>query len=106
MELNNNYWGGEFSAEEEDPSASVEIKVDAPETTEAITESDRVRARVAVSRGESELYFIKIPNCDYSKLETHPAGGDVYEIVYNGTVFGYTTNKNAFGAKEGEIKYQ
>lgn len=72
---------------------------------ESITEGDRIRARVAVSRGESEMYFIKIPPCDFSMLETHPAGGDVFEIVHNETVFGYTKNKDAFGASDPEVKY-
>lgn len=67
------------------------------ERVESIRESDRVRARVAVMRGESELYFIKIPP-DVNMLETRPAGKDLYEVVYHDIVYGYTNNPHVFGA--------
>lgn len=95
-----NWWGvnPEQTKTESQPAYSAGGEI---EKVESIHESDRVRARVAVMRGESELYFIKIPP-DINKLETRPAGGNVYEVVYHDIVYGYTNNPNTFSSGQNE----
>lgn len=94
-----NWWGitpKQINKKKDDPLIQKGGEI---EKVGAIHESDRVRARVAVMRGESELYFIKIPP-DINMAETRPAGGDLYEIVYHDIVYGYTSNRNAFGTSK------
>jgi hypothetical protein len=52
-------------------------------------------------RGEAELYFIKIPP-DVNMLETRPAGGNIYEVVFHDIVYGYTNNRNIFSGEKPE----
>lgn len=98
-----NWWGA--NPERAEPQIVPEdTKSGEIEKVESIHESDRVRARVAVMRGESELYFIKIPP-DVNMLETRPAGKDLYEVVYHDIVYGYTNNPHAFGAPSSPESY-
>jgi len=93
-----NWWGVNPDQPQDQPTGEAIVPNNNGEIqkVESIHESDRVRARVAVMRGESELYFIKIPP-DIEKAEAIPAGGNIYEVVYHDIVYGYTSNPNAFG---------
>lgn len=93
-----NWWGVNPDEPKSQPTSEAVAPINNGEIqkVEAIHESDRVRARVAVMRGESELYFIKIPP-DINMVEIHPAGGDIYEVVYHDIVYGYTNNRDVFG---------
>lgn len=95
MDLSQNYWGGRVS----NPTVSGQGAKDdkAEQQAPKITEEDRIRARVAVSRGEAELYLLRLPSAGFSMLELDLAG-DIYKLVYEGEIYGYTNNPKIFKA--------